>query len=120
VPTIINVSSAEQAQIRNAITRMIARLGEITDTELRDCIREKATGDGAVINHSELRPGNERALGFTDWRVIGPFVVWKSDDINVSLNNHARLPPRELESTLMHEWAHACCWDHGDGKGVPL
>jgi hypothetical protein len=120
LPDIVNVSAAEQAQIQNAINRMIARLPtEITDEDLRDCIRRKAQGRGRVINQSEAAAGHQTDLGFSEWRVIGPFVVWKSDDIHISLLNHAALPPAELENTLMHEWAHTCCWDHGDGKGVP-
>jgi hypothetical protein len=73
-----------------------------------------------VINHGELVEGHELDWGFNEWRSIGPFVVWKSDDIHISLKNLANVNPIHLENTLMHEWAHACCWHHGDDKGVPL
>lgn len=120
VPDIVNVSSAEQAEIRGAIDRMIARLPtQITDEDLRDCIRRRALGNGKVINHSEQVEGHQTDLGFSEWRVIGPIIVWKSDDIHISLPNHARLAPVELENTLMHEWAHTCCWPEGGGQGVP-
>jgi hypothetical protein len=119
MPTIVNVTAAEQAQIRNAIAGMIARLGQIADPDLRECIRKKAQGNDEVINQSQQVDGHEFDLGFNEWRRIGPFVIWKSDDIHVSLKNHAGLPARALEDTLMHEWAHSCCWEEGGGKGVP-
>ena len=119
MPTIVNVSSAEQAEIRNAIAGMIVRLSQITDPDLRDCIEKKAKGNGQVINHSEQVEGHEHDLGFNEWRRMGPVVVWKSDDIHISLNNHAGMQPSALEDTLTHEWAHSCCWPEGGGKGVP-
>src|SRR5262245_35485095 len=120
MPIIINVTAAEQAQLRNAIAGMLGRLaGQITDQDLIDCIRRKAQGNNEVRNHSEQVEGHESDYGIHERRTIGPFIIWKSDDIHISLRNHVGLPPAELENTLMHEWAHSCCWEHGDGKGVP-
>ena len=120
MPDIVNVSSAEQAQVRDAINEMIRRLPtRITDPDLRACIRRKAEGSGKVICFSDTVEGHDSDLGYTEWVKIGPLVVWKSDDIHISLRNHSTLPAEELENTLMHEWAHSCCWDHGDDKGVP-
>lgn len=118
MPTIVNVSSVEQAQIRAAIQGVLGRLGEITDDDLRECIERQARGDHRVVARS---PGCETGthLGYTEWTFLGPFVLCKSDDIWVCLDRHQGRPQKVLEDTLMHEWAHTCCWEDGEGGGVP-
>lgn len=119
MPIIINVSSAEQARVRAAIARVLARLNEITDEDLRDCIRKRAQGNDEVINNGTGRDEIGARYGYTNSRSIGPLVVWKSKDIHIFLTTLKDLPAKELENTLMHEWAHTCCWGENDGKGVP-
>lgn len=40
----------------------------------------------------------------------------KSSTIHFCVNNFRAVNIGDL---AVHEWAHSCCWDHGDGKGVP-
>ncbi len=117
MPVIVNTSPAERARVENAITGLVSRLVQITDAGLRDCMRRRSQGRDRIVNADD--ECGENVLGYSQWRMIGPFVIWKSRDIHVCLRNHGALAQVELENTLMHEWAHSCCWRHGDSKGVP-
>jgi hypothetical protein len=127
MPIIINVSAQQQQQIRDAIDDVLQRLpGQITDEGLRDCIRKKALGkDNEVSNNPhEPTPDGSRVLGYhKGYAILGIFKV-KEDDIHVCLGNiedscGAAGFAEGLSVTLMHEWAHVCCWGEGEGKGVP-
>ncbi len=113
-------SAADQTAVTNAIRNMRNRLQpQITNPELQQCIRKQAQSDNTI--HIDGDECHTYMLGYHELWKVGPFTV-KSDDIHICVNNHNTrgLPPAELENTLMHEWAHSCCWEHGDGKGVPL
>jgi hypothetical protein len=117
MPDVRGGSAADEARIRNAIDEVLRRLTrEITDDELQSCIRRKATAPDTVV----FIGGDEcfsYVRGYTTWWRIGPFRI-KSDEVHICLGNIDRQGTVPA-ATLMHELAHTCCWDDGEGKGVP-
>lgn len=85
---------------------------EIIDPKLRDCI-EKSCDIGRIKCKDNCDVG--KFVGVN--RKI-PFITNRT--AVVCTNAPTRyLTPEELGSTVIHEWAHGCGWDHGDGGGVP-
>ena len=107
-------TAAQQQDVSNAANNVIANLGQITNDELRDCIRNKANNGTVEIEECD----DAALLGWNTWIAVFGFKLWASGTIHVCINNHGN-NAQLLRDTLMHEWAHSCCWDHGDGQGVP-
>ena len=119
MPTLEGGSAADQTAVQTAIRTMRNRLQPlITDPNLQQCIRNQAQSNNTIFIDDD--GCYTYRLGYAERWSVGPF-TGKSKDIHVCVNNHNSrgLPPGELENTLMHEWAHTCCWEHGGGKGVP-
>ena len=90
----------------------IQSINIITDNELRNCIQERLTKNGTIKCETCSDP---RRLGYNTWWW---FFGWhKSKKIHICTNNASTA---DIPDTILHEFAHSCCWDHGDGKGVPL
>jgi hypothetical protein len=118
MPNIEGGTAAQQARVRNEIANVLARLPrQIISVPLEKCIKKMALGDDTIyIGGDECLLSD--IFGFTTWYVsLGVFKI-KSSDVHLCLSNIDRLRT-DASATLMHEWAHTCCWDHGDGKGVP-
>jgi hypothetical protein len=116
MPAIHGGSAADQTQIQGEVRKVLSRLTTtITDADLQSGIRKKATGENVVfIGGGDC---HTHVLAYHEQWTFGPFTI-KSDDIHICLRNHRGAA--KIDDTLIHEWAHTCGWEHGDGKGVPL
>ena len=87
-------------------------LNEITDLRLRECIKESCDS-GKIRCRDDCDV--ERFVGLN---IKVPFI---RNRIAIVCSNAQpwALTPEELGNTVIHEWAHGCGWDHGDGGGVP-
>lgn len=83
-----------------------ATLWQITDAGLRKCLDRRC--DDGTIECEDDCPID--LYGYNRSRM--PF---DRKTAHVCVGQ----PWRELANTVIHEWAHSCGWDHGDGKGVP-
>jgi hypothetical protein len=106
-PALSGACQGRESEITNAYNRAHSRLSEITDASLRGCMRTRHyNGDVECENDC---PAGE-----------GGYVL---DDLNRTIHICMnRLPPGARDAiadTILHEWAHTCGWDHGEGKGVP-
>jgi hypothetical protein len=82
----------------------------ITDHNLRGCLHDRCLS--ATVNCEDCKDRN--LLGYNNWYW---FFGWhKSTTIALCVNNIRRASVADI---VIHEWAHSCCWEHGDGKGVP-
>jgi hypothetical protein len=117
-PEIVGGTAGDQADIQQAINDVLSHLTtQITDDDLQRCIRAKATGNGKIFIGGDECYSNTGLRGYTTWTSLGPF-THHSNDVHLCLGN-IRRQGTVPGATLMHEWAHTCGWDHGDGKGVP-
>lgn len=87
----------------------------ITDRGLQRCVNDKLARSGDIVVEA-CEDG--RLLGWNVWRMFFGFKISASSTIHVCVSNHGE-DDVLLAETLVHEFAHACCWDHGDGQGVP-
>ena len=82
----------------------------ITDQSLRGCLHTRC--ESATIQCEDCKQstllGYNNAFWFFGWH--------KSTTVNLCVNNLRRA---NIGDVVMHEWAHSCCWSHGDGHGVP-
>lgn len=88
----------------------------ITDPKLKKCIQKrcemgriKCRGD---CGPDRIAEGNLPLMG-----------IFKYKTAIICANTHPQRPGfldrGSLGSSVIHEWAHNCGWNHGDGKGVP-
>jgi hypothetical protein len=117
MPNIEGGNAAQQARVQNEINKVLAKLPtQIISVPLERCIKKMAHGDDTIyIGGDECLLSD--VLGFTTYYFSFGLKI-KSSDVHLCLSNIDRLGD-DASATLMHEWAHTCCWEHGDGKGVP-
>jgi hypothetical protein len=58
-------------------------------------------------------------MSLTTLPVFGGVVGWGAAEICMDNLTPKSLQPGHLGEIIIHEWAHSCGWDHGDGQGVP-
>jgi hypothetical protein len=109
--TISGNCRGQDGAIQTAVSSACGNLGTtITDAELRSCIQQRC--ESAEIQCEDCKDRN--LLGYNNWWW---FLGWhKSSTIHFCVNN---IRNANLGDVAVHEWAHSCCWNHGDGKGVP-
>ena len=100
----------EQALIT---ARTVARL--VAEEGLRTCILDLLNDLGSVVIEESARPG---LLGWNVWTMNDGEKQSAEVTIHLCVANHEG-EMTLLAETLVHEFAHACCWKHGDGAGVP-
>jgi|WetSurSiteA1Bulk_404760.scaffolds.fasta_scaffold01010_5 hypothetical protein len=86
----------------------------ITDSSLCSCIHDRCANSTVICEDCS----DSTILGYNNkWWFFG----WhKDDEIHLCINNIiANADLSGLGEIAVHEWAHSCCWDEGDGKGVP-
>lgn len=83
----------------------------VTDPGLRACIMDQ-------MNNASLTCGggscNGAVNGYNDENLF-----FRSSNIVVCVPQVRLLSTPDIGRLAIHEWAHSCGWDHGDGKGVP-
>ena len=83
----------------------------VTDPGLRVCIMQH-------MNNASLGCGG----GGCDATVNGyndDYLFFRSSHIVMCMGKVRNLSTTDIGRLAIHEWAHSCGWDHGDGKGVP-
>lgn len=112
--TVVN-GGDRTSEIEDAARAVQRRLKEITSRGLRKCIRGRARSGRIECHICE----DTDLYGINYWVVVNGSKQSAQIVIHLCLNNIPQGDPSLLEDILMHEWAHSCCWDHGDGDGVP-
>ena len=83
----------------------------VTDPGLRACIMDQ-------MNNASLTCGggdcNGAVNGYND-----EYLFFRSSNIVMCVPKVRLLSTQDVGRLAIHEWAHSCGWDHGDGKGVP-
>jgi len=103
----------EESRIRSEVIRACGNLDSvISDPELRECIRERC--DKAEIRCEEPAACDGDECAYTSCFLS----VFCSSGVHLCTDNPSPACKKYGEIAV-HEWAHSCGWDHGDGKGVP-
>lgn len=82
----------------------------VTDPKLASCIKKRC--EKAEIRCDWGRNCSPGDLGYNQV-TLG----FRSRNIYICAKNITN--PNSLGAIAVHEWAHSCGWEHGDGKGVP-
>lgn len=103
----------------------------ITDKKLRNCIKKRLEKNGTVTIRRTPTEDNEKNDSddcYTDptrarYNNVRGFFGREinSKEITLCIENletHALL--NSLSDYILHEFAHSCGWEHGEGKGVPF
>ena len=100
--------------IQQETDRECSNLSGITNPGLRACIQKSC--DTGTIKCKGGGKGCDNAGGYN--RKL-PLIV--SRTANLCPNNWPDYTPLPyVGQAVIHEWAHGCGWDHGDGGGVPI
>jgi roadblock/LC7 domain-containing protein len=83
----------------------------VTDPGLRVCIMERMN-NGSVSCAGGKCDGNTNGYNWD-------YGFYQSSEIVMCLGQIKGLNATAIGLLAIHEWAHSCGWDHGDGKGVP-
>ena len=91
----------------------------ITDANLARCIKNRCRN--GMIRCDPCCPAG--TAGYNIWvpRISqnnGRHIYWRSQTANICINNHRG--DGRIAQVIIHEWAHSCGWQHGEGMGVPL
>jgi RHS repeat-associated protein len=85
----------------------------VTDDSLGSCIKERCnSGQVNCQNKNTSGSCDGGTLGYNNG--LGPI---RDSAINLCMDTKGI--DKTFSSTAIHEWAHSCGWDHGDGKGIP-
>jgi RHS repeat-associated protein len=88
-------------------------LQSITDPRLRACV-QKSCDTGTIKCKASCPPD----AGEYGGKILGLFT---SRTANLCPNNWPDSNPEwYVGAAVIHEWAHGCGWEHGQGGGVPL
>ena len=102
------------ATVTAGVNAALANVGRITSRSLRKCVRNKLN-NATIECHNCERPN---LLGWNSWTTIFGVKLWASGTIHLCVNNNGNNANR-MRDVILHEFAHSCCWDHGEGQGVP-
>lgn len=112
--TVSGGTPGDQARVKDAADEVIIRLWRVTPGWLRTCVKTKATRGKVIIETCE----DKNLLGYNNWFKAFGYKLWAEDEIHICINNIGA-DDDLLADVMLHEWAHACCWGHGEGGGVP-
>jgi RHS repeat-associated protein len=99
--------------IRRGTDDWCSNLQRITNPKLRACIK-KSCEKGKIKCKGKCDP-DQGGFNLT-WPIIGK----GKRDANLCPNNWPDYTPLAYAGeTVIHEWAHGCGWDEGEGGGVP-
>ncbi len=106
--------------MRNASIACVEKIKLIKNATLSDCILKRCLSNAKVIcNGTSCTPG---IGGYNDWSGVasGAFIVpgvyIPSPNVHICVPNTSW---KRGATNLLHELAHSCAWDHGNGDGVP-
>jgi len=111
-------------------------LSFIIDSAIRDCVQDRCDGTGRIkcktTGDCESSDPGSVTWGHNPQRHIAGRTIWRSNSAILCKNNatpggtfpNHRDPGSghsvSIGNVVIHEWAHSCGWEHGDGGGVPL
>ncbi len=121
--TISGGTNAEQQRVESAILAAINKAHtDITNPFLKKCVENHLLLDGEVIiEHGQPCEEQPTLLGWNTWS-MSSFLFWSwkdtaEDKVHICIDHIAS--DAQLVSVLIHEFAHSCCWGHGDNSNVP-
>jgi hypothetical protein len=88
----------------------------ITDESLRKCINKRCK-KGKVVCVDEC--DKDDVLGYAYYETIGGISTGLNKGYLCMKNIAKHGMTHKYGEIAIHEWAHTCGWDEGDGKGVP-
>ena len=106
------VNCGGNATVTTAVNAALANVERITRS-LRKCVRNKLN-NATIECHNCEQPN---LLGWNDRFTIFGVKLWASDTFHLCINNIGNNANR-MRDVILHEFAHSCCWDHGNGHGV--
>jgi len=129
VLVINNLSGLFEKEIGVAVTLAIQHLPEITNRNLREGIQDRLENTGIIKIRSTRTQDNSLYFfnecyteltrqAYCHTRKIPLFVRLEEITICISNISKARLMG-ELWQYIIHEFAHTCGWEHGQGMGIP-
>jgi hypothetical protein len=108
-PTLSGRCMGLERRIVDGYNIAVSRLVEITAAELRGCMRNRHhDGDLVCEDDCDVVDGANE-LGYEGTGAT----------IHLCANMLADARPFKVADVVLHEWAHTCGWEHGEGKGVP-
>jgi len=110
--TITGNCGGNKAAIRAAVESACNTLETtITDPKLRKCIKKRCDAEN-IKCHPCVNQNDPDTMGYNNC-----FLGICSYTIHI----YATHPnaQNKFGKIAIHEWAHSCGWDHGDGQGVP-
>jgi RHS repeat-associated protein len=104
LPHLANVQQLIQQEADEACSN----LNGITDPKTRSCIQKRCKSGNIKCsdNCKPGRGGEAGSHGKTATLCLNGWPDWT--------------PPPYVGQAIIHEWAHTCGWNHGQGGGVPL
>ncbi|ETX08466.1 hypothetical protein [Candidatus Entotheonella palauensis] len=113
--TVVGGSAADQQRVEDAADEVIIRLWQVTAGWLRARIQTRATTGTVILEECE----DPLLLGDNVWHhYLWGLYTSKDEEIHICINNIGNNDDL-LADVMLHEWAHSCCWSHGDNHGVP-
>lgn len=107
----------DKEELSNEVTSWCGRLDAgITDAKLRRCLN-KSCDRGKILCRDDCAPTEG---GYNIQRSIGSYQI-VNRKATICRNNllSPKPTPGYLGDAVIHEWAHGCRWQHGQGRGVP-
>ena len=119
--------NGKEDEIRQQVRDKCERLNQIiTDDKLRNCIKTRCENGKIKCCKKGWRlfcigsccPCKEQdVLGYNRQYFFGLF---KSRTAVLCIDNIRMWGKQnKIGEMVIHEWAHSCCWHHGENKGVP-
>jgi len=119
-----------EQNVKDGIPVAIDNLDIITNDELRECLRDRLGKSGSIFirrtpkednriqTDDDCYKGNIEHMGQNKAYLLFP---WKQKkEITLCVYNILEMGyMNDMWMIVMHEFAHSCGWNHGDGKGVP-
>jgi RHS repeat-associated protein len=105
--------------VRKAVQEACNSLGklQITDNKLRNCLLKRCMSNG-VLNCNPNCGKNIRGEEIAGYKSAWDrFWGIKPNEVTVCPN--AAGFEKCAGDVVIHEWAHSCGWNHGEGQGIP-
>jgi hypothetical protein len=101
-------------EIKKQVQQMCdALVSTISDLKLRQCLKRRCDKAKVICRSNDDINCKDNTLAYNVH-----FLGFRSPNGNICIE---KVPKGSvgLGFITLHEWAHSCGWDHGDGGGVP-
>jgi RHS repeat-associated protein len=109
--TVVGNCRGKEQQIKNELNSACKKLVEnICDKNVKKCVQKSCEESKVSCGGSSC---TDKSLLGQSWQGNSLF---KFQNITLCVDNFGKA---SFGETAIHEWAHGCGWNHGDGGGVP-